>query len=180
MVALIGDLLDAARLQAGQALTLERRPTDLVALVGGLVAEHQERTDRHTIRFEATVPSLVGAWDAERVERVVGNLLANAVKYSPAGGTIRVSVRREAEGGDPVAVVMVQDEGLGIPAADLARLFEPFHRASNVAEHIPGTGLGLASARHIIAEHGGTINLQSEEDRGTTVTVRLPLEGQRP
>jgi signal transduction histidine kinase len=76
------------------------------------------------------------------------------------------------------AVIRVRDCGLGIPAADLPHVFERYHRASNVAGQIGGTGLGLTGARHIVEQHGGTISLESEEGRGTTVTVRLPLAEQ--
>jgi signal transduction histidine kinase len=77
-------------------------------------------------------------------------------------------------------VVRVRDRGLGIPAADLPYVFERFHRASNVSGQIGGTGLGLAGARHIVEQHGGSIGVESEEGRGTTVTVRLPLDETPP
>jgi signal transduction histidine kinase len=105
------------------------------------------------------------------VERVVANLVSNAIKYSPGGGDVRVELAAEAGW----AVLRVQDQGVGIPAADLPRVFEQFHRAANVAGRIGGTGLGLAGARHIVEQHGGSIALESQEGVGTTVTVRLPL-----
>jgi signal transduction histidine kinase len=183
MTRLVGALLDVARLQAGQAMQLDRNPTDLVAAARRAVAEHQATTDRHQIRVEATEPTLVGQWDAARLERVLDNLIGNAVRYSPDGGAVVVSVARGGDAGDE-AILTVRDEGLGIPAADLPRLFERFHRGANVAGRIGGAGIGLADVHQIVAEHGGTVSVESREqvgvgaDRvggGSTFTVRLPL-----
>jgi PAS domain S-box-containing protein/excisionase family DNA binding protein len=184
MASLIGELVDVVQLEAGADLELERAPTDLVALVRGAVDEQRCLSERHRFRLVAPAGDLVGKWDGPRLERVIGNLLANAVKYSPYGGTITVTVAREAEdrtGRSPTfdpaswAVLSVADEGLGIPAADLPYIFEPYRRGHNIAGHIAGTGIGLAGSRHIVELHGGTIAVQSREGQGTTVTVRLPL-----
>ncbi|MER3404641.1 MAG: hypothetical protein C4289_05305 [Chloroflexota bacterium] len=98
------------------------------------------------IIYETEVPSLVGHWDAARLERVLANLLAHAVKYSPAGGTIDVRLRREPEGSRSWAMIEVRDQGLGLPAADLPYIFERFYRAQNVPAQVSGSGVGLASA----------------------------------
>jgi signal transduction histidine kinase len=171
MAGLLDELLDASVLQAGRTLDLRRRPTDLVALVREAVQEHQQAADRHAIRLEATEPELVGTWDGPRLERVLANVLSNAVKYSPRGGEIAVQVCRRAD----EATVVVRDQGLGIPEADLPHVFDRFRRASNVAGRIAGTGLGLAGAREIVLAHGGDITVESREGAGTTVTVALPL-----
>jgi signal transduction histidine kinase len=102
---------------------------------------------------------------------VLANLLANVVKYSPAGGKITVMVKEEGQW----AIVAVHDEGIGIPAVDLPHIFERFHRASNVPGQVEGTGIGLASAYQIVAQHGGSITVTSTEGAGSTFTVRLPL-----
>jgi len=176
MVAMVDELLDSARLQLGQPLELNRRRTDLVALAHRITAEHQSTTERHRLRVEAAATELVGVWDGERLERVLGNLLGNAVKYSPHGGEILISVARE-DGLEGVwAVVAVRDEGVGIPAADLPRVFQRFHRGANVVGRIGGTGIGLAGARAIVESHGGMIAVESQEGAGSTFTVRLPLE----
>ena len=126
------------------------------------------------MKVEAPLGQVVGAWDARRIERVLDNLLSNAVKYSPDGGDVAVVVTRE--GGDhPSAVISIRDGGLGIPADDLSRIFEPFHRGSNVAESIPGAGIGLAGSLQIVVQHGGTISVDSRDGGGSTFTVRLPL-----
>jgi PAS domain S-box-containing protein len=173
MAMIVNELLDVARLRAGRPLQMETRPTDLVALARGMVAEAQDATDRHEIQVETDLPLLVGIWDAFRLERVLTNLLSNAVKYSPNGGPIVVRIAQE----EGWAVLSVQDAGVGIPAGDLPRLFEPYHRARNVVGRVDGAGIGLAGSRQIVAQHGGTITVESQEGRGSTFTVRLPLNG---
>jgi signal transduction histidine kinase len=175
MSAMITDLLDLARLQSGRALELQRGPVDLVALARRTADEHQRTAPGHEIRVETALPSLVGEWDAVRLERVLANLLSNAIKYSPAGGAITVRVAHDTSGAEAMAVLTVHDEGMGIPAADLPRIFERFHRAANVAGRIAGTGIGLAGSRQIVEQHGGTISVESTEGAGSTFTVRLPL-----
>ena len=177
MGAQIAGMVDEARVEAGRPLPLERAPADLVAFARELVAEHAQATETHALAFEAAVPVLVGQFDALRLRRLLGNLLANAVKYSPAGGEVAVSVAREDdERGRPWAVLAVADTGLGIPAADLPRVFERGFRAGNVAAGpIAGTGLGLDGARLVAEQHGGTITVASREGEGSTFTVRLPL-----
>ena len=125
---------------------------------------------------ESSQPELVGLWDPVRIERVLTNLLGNAIKYSPGGGP--VSVRLDLEGASPdgAVVVQVQDHGEGIPESDLPHIFERFRRGENVSGRIPGTGLGLAGARQIVELHGGTICAESRVGEGTTFTVRLPIQ----
>ena len=103
---------------------------------------------------------------------MLSNLLDNAIKYSPEGGPIVVRVSREGEW----ASIQVVDRGIGIPAAEIGRVFERFQRASNVERRISGTGIGLASVRHIVESHGGNIAAESREGDGATFTVRLPLD----
>jgi PAS domain S-box-containing protein len=168
---LVEELLDLARLQMGSPLDLDRQPTDLVRLAREVAEEHQQQTDRHVVRVETIQDELVGSWDGIRLGRVLSNLLDNAVKYSPKGGPIVVRVGRE---GDWAAVEVV-DQGMGIPPSDHGRIFERFQRASNVEQRIGGTGIGLASARHILESHGGSISVESEEGAGATFRLRLPI-----
>ncbi len=168
---LVGDLLDAVRLEAGQPLDLQPGPVDLVDLARRAVAAQEQTTEAHRFRFEAPPHPIEGVWDGERLERVLANLLSNAVKYSPAGGEITVRVWQEGD----TALVMVRDQGVGIPAADLPRIFERYHRAGNVVGKIAGTGLGLAGAKQIVAQHGGMLTVESREGVGSTFTVRLPV-----
>ena len=177
MVTQIDQLLDAARLRAGQPLDLDLQRIDLVALVRQVAVERQQTSQKHAIQVVTGVPELHGAYDAARIERVFANLLANAIKYSPHGGAIVVDIAREQGDGKSWAVVAVRDQGIGIPAADLPHIFDRFHRAGNVARQIQGTGIGLSSARQIVEQHNGSIEVVSQEGAGATFTVRLPLEG---
>jgi signal transduction histidine kinase len=127
---------------------------------------------------ETVAREVVGLWDPVRVERVVSNLLSNAVKYSPEGGDVLVSVCDEVDWRDRRrwAALRVRDSGIGISAQDLPRVFEGLYRGRNVIGGVPGTGLGLAAVRRMVAEHGGTISVESEEGHGSAFTVRLPLD----
>jgi signal transduction histidine kinase len=177
MSGLLNELLDVFQLHAGRPLTLELRETDLVGLARTLAEEHQRAAPEHRIELRAAAEVLIGKWDAQRLERVVGNLLSNAIKYSPDGGAVRVDIEAVREGGAGWAVLRVQDEGIGIPAADQGRIFEWFVRGDNAERTaIQGTGIGLAGARQIVERHGGSIAVESEEGRGATFTVRLPME----
>ena len=171
----VDELLDNVRMQMGRPLDLERQPTDLVRLAAELMADYQQQTERHHFQLaDGVPPALVIAVDERRLSRAICNLLENAMKYSPEGGLIRIEVARDVE--TDSAVLSVRDQGVGIPAADLGRIFDRFERGSNVIGVISGTGIGLASARHIVESHGGTINVSSEEGRGSSFTIRLPIE----
>jgi signal transduction histidine kinase len=176
MQSMIDDLVDTARLQSGQRLDLQRRPMDLLAPIRHVVEEHRQTTERHQFRLELQADELIGVWDHARIERVLQNLVGNAVKYSPEGGEIVIAARRErTTDGREWAAAAVRDHGLGIPAADLPHVFDRFHRASNVAGRIRGTGLGLSSARQVVEQHGGTLRVESREGEGSTFTLRLPI-----
>ncbi|HUP27521.1 MAG TPA: GAF domain-containing sensor histidine kinase [Chloroflexia bacterium] len=180
MIILINELMDFAQLQVGQPLNLVRRQTDLVAMARQVAAQHQQTTARNTISVVTDLPELVGLWDAFRVERVLDNLLANAVKFSPSGGPVTVNVRREvAADGAEWAVVSVRDEGVGIPQADLPYVFEWFRRAENSSGVIRGAGIGLASSKHAVEQHGGTLTAESKEGKYSVFTMRLPLGGEQ-
>lgn len=177
MHAILDELLDMARLQAGRTLQLERQAIDLVALVRHVVERIQVWTEHHQLCVTSDLPELTSVCDERRIERVVENLLGNAIKYSPRGGSVTVSVERQERAGRTCAVVAVIDEGMGIPSADLPLIFERFQRGGNTTRRIPGTALGLASARRIVEQHGGTIEVTSVEGQGSTFTICLPLDG---
>jgi PAS domain S-box-containing protein len=174
MTGLIDELLDLARLQSGRSLDLHRGRVDLVALVRRMVAEVEASAPRHAFEIAAAAPSLVGEWDRRRLERVVRNLLTNAVKYSAFGSPITLQLAVEDVDGASWALLEVADVGVGIPAADLPHVFERFYRGANARLMGAGTGIGLAAVRQIVAEHGGAVAVRSEEGVGTTITVRLP------
>jgi PAS domain S-box-containing protein len=170
----INEMLDSAYLEMGQPLNLDLQPTDLTALLARLVAEQDQASECHSVRLVAPEGSLIGHYDPARLERVMRNLLNNAIKYSPGGGLVEVALAAEGEPGSAWAMIGVRDQGLGIPATELERVFERFVRGSNVVGRIKGTGIGLAGVRQIVEQHGGTVVLASEEGVGTTATIQLP------
>jgi signal transduction histidine kinase len=175
MSALIDELLDAARLEAMGTLTLNRQDVDLVDLVRDVAREQQLATHRHSLKMTSDVEHIIGSLDSGRIERAITNVVSNAVKYSPDGGDIEITIAAEDVEGRQCAVVKVGDHGIGIPAADIDRVFQRFQRGSNVAEQLPGNGIGLSYVREIVLQHGGTLTLQSQEGTGTTIGLRLPL-----
>ncbi|MEO8287585.1 MAG: PAS domain S-box protein [Chloroflexota bacterium] len=178
MNVLLNDLLDFGRLQAGQSLTLQTRPVDLVEMARSVVLEFQHSIDTHDIQFVSSVPSLVGQWDGMRLEQVLDNVISNAIKYSPSRGKITVGITRETPdtGEGDQAVVTVRDEGIGIPPEDVPNIFEWYRRAKAASGRISGAGIGLASAKYIVDQHGGKISVSSVLGKGSTFTVRLPLQ----
>ena len=175
MLDLINQLLDVTRQQMGGSLDLYRVPTDLVALVRGCVVAQREVSGR-SISLETDLAELNVDLDAARITRVLGNLLSNALKYSPSGQPILVRLARQQGKSGPEALIAVRDWGVGIPAADQPYIFDRFRRAANVVGRIQGTGIGLASALGIVEQHGGTIAVESREGEGATFEVRLPLD----
>ncbi|HEY1012746.1 MAG TPA: ATP-binding protein [Herpetosiphonaceae bacterium] len=169
---LLHELLDVSRAQSGQ-LTIAPEPIDAVALWGRVVADLQASTAAHRLAFRASAPSCVVNGDPARLEQVAYNLVNNAIKYSPDGGTVTVALSQPAGGGVQVEVC---DEGLGIPAADVQHVFKRFHRSAlAVTQHIPGTGIGLYVVSEIVHAHGGTIEVESTEGVGSCFNVWLPF-----
>lgn len=180
MTDLLSELLDLTRLETGEELDLVRNPTDLVELVQTVIEERRQITDEHQLSFHPSVDRLVGLWDAPRLARVVSNLVTNAIKYSPDGGEIRITLVQEHDGAEERAILSVEDHGMGIPAQDLPRIFERFYRGENAAREYTGTGIGLTGAMQIVEQHGGAINVTSTEGQGSTFTVSLPVHSDAP
>jgi PAS domain S-box-containing protein len=172
LLTLIDDLLTLAGLENGK-LAMRLEAFDLSELVhGGIQAERPALAERG-LEIDLQLPAdpvQINA-DTHRLEQVVDNLLANAIKFTPAGG--RISVRlTEADG---LAELVVEDSGIGISPDDVGNLFERFFRAGSATEQaIPGTGLGLAISKGIVEAHGGAIAVTSELGHGSTFTVLLP------
>lgn len=175
MVTQIDELIDVARLRAGQTLDLQHKPVDLADLVRRVTSAFAATTALQEIVFEPGVEQLMGVWDENRLERVFSNLLSNAIKYSPNGGIIVVRVELEQHQQGRWALVTVRDQGIGIPSADLPNIFDLFTRSDAHAGSYAGAGIGLANARNIVQQHGGTIEVSSTEGSGSTFVVRLPL-----
>jgi PAS domain S-box-containing protein len=168
---LVEDVLDVTRADAGQ-LGIERLPLDLRALADECVEAARPSAEDGGLELvlEAGEP-VRAAGDRRRLAQVVDNLLANAIKFTPAGG--RVTVRTAAAGTE--AVLEVADTGIGMTPAEQERLFERFYRAEGAqTRQIRGTGLGLAIAREIVEAHGGAITCASAEGAGSSFRVVLP------
>ena len=170
---LIEDVLTLSRIESGAFKTVPQ-PVNLAELITAAIAALQPAAATKQITLTAGGPGgdLIVNGDANQLDRVLINLISNAVKFTPKGGAICLTADRDGE----AAVVSVRDTGIGIPERDKKALFTRFFRASNAVEQaIPGTGLGLTIVRTIISNHSGEIELQSQEGRGTKVTLRIPL-----
>jgi|GEM_PF-1183774 len=173
---LVRNLEDIGRRDAGLPLDMNKEALELSGLVQAVVATFRDAPalrGRQRHGFELSMGP--GPWpllaDRQRLEQVLDHLLTNAVRFSPRGGTIRVTLARVGD----VLELSVSDPGIGIPAADLPFLTRPYFRASNVSpENFPGLGLGLPLVKDIVEAHGGGLRIQSEQGQGTTVTLFLP------
>jgi hypothetical protein len=172
LLRLVGDLLFLSRIQLG-TMAVELRSTDLAGIAAQAVEEMQlEAQRKHITLVLSGTPVRRFAADPARVAQLLGNLISNAVKFTPDGGKVEVTLGMEAD----QAVLAVADTGIGIPAADRDRIFERFFRtAITTRQDIPGTGIGLTIAKAIVDAHYGTITVDSDEGRGSTFTIRLPL-----
>lgn len=169
MARLVADLLALARADAGTALRRERVELDRVLM--DVVGEARHLATGQRLEIGTLEPAAIEG-DPDRVKQLLLILVDNAVKYTPPGGRVRLSLSRD----ESAATFVVQDTGMGIPPDELLRVFERFYRADPARSRVPGgTGLGLPIARWIAQQHGGTVELESAPGRGTTATVRLPL-----
>jgi PAS domain S-box-containing protein len=171
MLATVEDLTDAALVQIGQTLPLSLDNVAIGALITSAISATQPSLMPDPSRVVVEVAddlTIVG--DRTRLERVLDNIIGNALKYSPLDAPLHVGVRRH----DQWAVISVRDHGVGIPSDELPLIFTHFYRAST-ASGVPGMGLGLAGARAIVEQHGGRITIESATGEGTTVSIYLPL-----
>jgi signal transduction histidine kinase len=164
---LVGQLLETSRLDAAE-LKLEMAETDLAALVRTEVENAQQRSAVHQFTVAAP-PRMSASVDAERVAQVLINLLDNAIRYSPDGGTIAVTLDADANG----ARIEVADQGIGIDPARAAHIFDRFYQA-HAERKYGGMGLGLFISRGIVERHGGTISARPRAEGGTVFTIELP------
>ncbi len=161
------ELDDVAHLITRQESELVRASVDVVALVRSVA---QEFALQRPVVVEAPDALVLVQGDRVHLDRMLQNLVGNAIKYSSPAAPVAVAVTR----GDADAVIDVQDRGVGIPVAELPRVFERYYRAAT-AHGVAGSGIGLSGAKEIVEQHGGTIAVESVEGVGTTVTVILPL-----
>jgi PAS domain S-box-containing protein len=172
MAAMIEELLEASRLESG-VVPLSRAPVDLSALVVQVIKQWMPIAERERVALRSSTQAIIAFADAERIERVLANLLCIALKYSPPDAPVQVDLRR----GDGEVRVAVADHGAGIPRDQLPHLFQRFVRAERSAVDDPGgLGLGLYIVRLIVEAHGGHVWVESEVGKGSTVGFALPLE----
>ena len=175
LLARVNDLLEITRVEAGR-LELHRAPADMSELVRSTASLFDGVAREHAIRFEVVTPGpILLTMDAGKVQRVLVNLLANAFKFTPPGGTVRCALRTD----DGRAILTVADSGPGVPASQRQRIFERFVQGDGgTARRHAGTGLGLAIARELVALHGGSIRAEDATGGGAQFTVELPADAQ--
>jgi signal transduction histidine kinase len=171
MARLVDDLLDLSRIETG-GLELHREPVNLIRLTEESLANFSVLSPQHHLetRIPHGLPWIMA--DRARISQAINNLLDNAIKYSPNGGTITVELLRHAT----AVMVSVKDQGVGIPPEKLKLLFTKFYRADEFLKlAVRGTGLGLALCKYIVEAHGGRIWVESQEDLGSTFSFTLPI-----
>ena len=173
MQRLVGDLMDSARMDSGEFNLVRRENVDLAALITKEIADLAvEAGERNVTITKRVTPGPKVTVDSVRIGQVIANLLSNACRYCTNGGAVMVTADPTRDGW----CIRFVDTGIGMDAETVARLGEPLFRSERAKEHAVGTGLGFAVTKGIVEAHGGTIAVQSELDRGTTVTVLLPYE----
>jgi PAS domain S-box-containing protein len=173
MTHMLNDILIIGKAEAGK-LEFKSALLDLAEFCDHLVEEVQLNASKtHAIAFTSKGDPSTGYFDEKLLRHILSNLLSNAIKYSPSGSTVNFTLTCE----NNRAVFEIQDQGIGIPQEDLPRMFESFHRATNVG-NIQGTGLGLAIVKKCVDRHQGDIAVTSEIGTGTTFTVTLPLNNE--
>jgi signal transduction histidine kinase len=168
---MMDQMLDISRIALGH-FTLDLAQVDLCNLARRVVDQVQLTLERHSVVLHCELELVVVVGDELRLEQVMQNLVHNAIKYSPNGGLVTVTLLHQ----EHRAAIVVQDQGIGIPAAAQSRLFERFYRAGNVdGLPIAGMGIGLYVVQEIVRRHGGEVKVTSREGEGSTFTVLLPL-----
>jgi two-component system phosphate regulon sensor histidine kinase PhoR len=171
---LIQDLLAISALESGR-IQLELQPLKLCPLADKVLADFKKTADAKVIRLVNDLPDLTATADANRLEQVLANLVDNAVKYGRADGAVTIGGKRTDDG---MVEVFVQDDGSGIPAEALERVFERFYRVDKGrSREQGGTGLGLSIVKHIVQSHGGKVWVKSEPGKGATFFFTLPAAG---
>lgn len=174
LLQLINQLLDLSKLESGR-MKLEVSQTDVTKLLSGIVLSFTSLAERKkiTLTFDVRDESVTGYVDRDKIEKILGNLLSNAFKFTPEGGKITVSAKKTAH--DSMTIT-ISDTGPSIPPDRLERIFDRFYQVDDsVTRRREGTGIGLALAKELVELHYGEIQVDSEVGKGTTFTVRLPL-----
>ncbi len=169
LLALVNDVLDLAKVEAGR-MELHPEAFDLASAVTELVNGVRPLADRKDLIVEADLPSMTVVADRGRLRQVLYNLVSNAIKFTPAGGRIRITAAEDADGFS----FAVADTGVGIAPDDLESIFDEFRQVGATEEREGGTGLGLALAQRLVGAHGGRLDVASTVGQGTTFTVTMP------
>ncbi len=174
---LINDVLDVNRIESGRMI-LEKSKVPFEKLVQDAINENRPAAEEKKITLQASGldTSCSMELDAGKIERVVGELVSNAIKYTPEGGTVEIDLRKE----DDSSLLSVKDSGIGMTPEECEKIFERFFRTKASQKMAKGSGLGLSIARELVEMHGGTLTVTSEEGRGTTFTMKLPREKELP
>ena len=177
MTKIVQDLLTLSRFDAGRTsfdfnlMSFEQSVRDVYSAT---LMEAQHRNHEFSLEFCGKLPKIRG--DRARIEQVLLNMVSNAIKYTPDGGRIRMTAGCSEDGTSVWCTV--RDNGIGIPAEDVPRVFDRFYRVDKArSRESGGTGLGLSIAKEIVMRHGGDISIQSRQGRGSTITMTLPVEG---
>jgi len=169
---IVDDLLDVSRIEAGQSISIVCAPFDLCASLRRQMAIYRDTHPAYRFGLDCQSENTMLVADQVRIDQVLENLLSNSVKYTPAGGEIRVVSRVQ----DSFIRVEVIDHGIGMTAEQVEHVFDKFYRADTSDTARAGVGLGMSIARHIVEAHGGKISVTSSPGKGTTVTVLLPRQ----
>jgi signal transduction histidine kinase len=178
LLKLINDLLDLVRLESGR-MEVKREPLEVAEFVKGLASAARQVADDKRLRLVTFVDPAVGAVlaDRDKLEKVVLNLLFNALKFTPAGGQVELRAEKRGE----ALVLLVADTGMGISEKNLAHVFDRFWQADGSSKRkYQGVGIGLALVKELVEIHGGQVTVQSQEGKGTTFMVTLPYQKAEP
>jgi len=176
ITSLLNHLMQISRLEAG-AVEIHLRLIDLYEFVEGTISRLIPAAEAKDISIHSEIAPEISNFycDPDNLQQVLLNLLGNAIKFSPHGSEILISVRREDSAKAPLLVFSVTDGGPGIPDAEQALVFHKYYRAPGVRDHVDGVGLGLSISKHIVEAHGGEIGVRSEPGEGSTFSFTLPL-----
>lgn len=170
---IVEELLHLSHMEIGQTLQLDCRLFSMPGLIAEVVNQYRVEISGHRFEIDSPEDAFELRADREKLQQVIENLISNAIKYSPGGGSIRIGCRKEAEG----SLVYVEDQGIGMSTEQAALAFEKFYRVDTSTTGIGGLGLGMSIARDIVEAHGGRIWIESSLGKGTKVCFTLPKEG---
>jgi len=177
LLSLINQLLDLAKLESGE-LSLHTATMDIVLVLKGVTQAFSSLADYNSMQFTVTAKpeTLIMSFDQEKIETALTNVLANAFKFTPAGGQIDVSLAVVENSTDNYCLITIRDTGMGVPADEIEQIFDRFYQGTTSNGMSSGTGIGLALTRELIALHGGTIEVINNPGAGISVLLTIPVQ----